>query len=33
MQGVIIIVGRTQSMILGDDGTRYSFPTLDWAER
>ena len=30
MQGVIIIVGRTQSMILGDDGTRYSFPTLDW---
>ena len=30
MQGVIIIVGRTQSMILGDDGIRYSFPTLDW---
>ena len=30
MQGVILSVGRAQSLILGDDGLRYTFTPLDW---
>ena len=30
MQGVILSAGRVQSLILGDDGLRYTFTPLDW---
>ena len=30
MQGVILNVGSAQSLILGDDGTRYTFTPLGW---
>ena len=30
MQGVILSVGRAQSLILGDDKARYTFTSLEW---
>ncbi len=30
MQGVILSAGRAQSLVLGDDGARYTFTPLEW---
>ena len=32
MQGVIINIGTTQSLIQGDNGSRYMFTTLNWRD-